>query len=801
MLDIQLTASEKNNLSGNERWIGMIASEESWKENIPGYPLKSKRELKGWGERYRVRILGHNDSIRDEKQLPWASVLYPVNAGGGPGGQYSPASMAEGTIVMGIWADGLSKQQPLIIGVLGYNQFVETEISSTDFVPRQGFSTYDQPSIYLETTNTETTTSSTGGSGQRTEGQEKNAKENKVPINVAKTCSGESMNANSIQSKLINGIQKIQALDSWATKKHDGFKKWGKSKTKEVDDALQKISDDMKGDVGKAFESLEDGILGTLTSAGDQVKKQLFPNQQEKLKKQIEKSSDLVSCLITSLMGTISNSIFKILKSMIKKLINITQCVVETILATILGHFTALIKNAMATAIGAITAITGGLVKLTSSIGRLLSRVLSFLTCDVKPECIDQKEWDTLVGKGDDKKFDVMSIIKAANEVSSAFTDGFDSVKDMTQSLTSGKPISDAFDNAAKCYSGPRHCGPPEIRIFGGSGMGAVGNAVINALDGEVLGIDITQFGVNYNEKPFTIVFDDCGKGSGAVIEPVIGEIDVVERPDGTWEDDQGRPIKDGDKFITGIKDIHGNLIRGEGKTLGVKSINVLYSGRGYLSAPDGSLGGDGRTWASPTDTIVHRDDGWDTPTPGGNVIEVDAGDNVTIPHGTTTNAISSVDGPDQMLMGGVPTTIDGPSRFTSPTTTYEDARGSYPSASTGAYPVVLYLCDILVERRGYRYSPGDKVVITPNHGAEVEVTFDEYLGQIDDVKVTKGGEGFQEMPFIYIQSETGVGAELIPKFCIDRIGEDEAKSPDVQDKIVSVVDCVGAVTRGAVVI
>ena len=56
MLDIQLTASEKNNLSGNERWIGMIASEESWKENIPGYPLKSKRELKGWGERYREAI-------------------------------------------------------------------------------------------------------------------------------------------------------------------------------------------------------------------------------------------------------------------------------------------------------------------------------------------------------------------------------------------------------------------------------------------------------------------------------------------------------------------------------------------------------------------------------------------------------------------------------------------------------------------------------------------------------------------------------------------------------------------------
>lgn len=794
-LDIQIGVGD-NNLAGDERWIGQIASEDSWKDNIMGYPANSWSEYDGWGERYRVHILGHNDDIKDPKQLPWAHVLYPVNAGGGPGGHYSPASMRQGTVVMGIWADGAAKQQPLIIGVLGYNQFMEVEQGSTaPMVPNTGFTSKDTPSGNIESNNTLLLLMPLGAMGLATlfNNQSKDETSNTTPQSAG--CGG--WNVGGMQNSLVQGIQKIQNLNKFIKDKDTGITNWGKDTSKAVDKQLKKISEDMKLDVGNAFESLEKGVLGEVDKIGTDVSKTLFPNQQEKLKKKIEEGNNLIACLFSKLIGSIGSNIFKILKRMLKKLINITQCVVETILATILGHFTSMIKNALSTVIGAITSITGGLVNLTGSVAKLLGRALSFLHCDVQPKCATDEQWDILVGnlKSTDD-YSIQTIIKQANEVAASFKGGFDSIKDMADSITSGNPISDALDNAAKCYSGPEACGPPQIRIFGGGiGKGAIGNAIINSVGGEIMGVDLTQFGVNYNEQPFAIVYDTCGKGSGAVIEPVVDEIPVYEKPDGTWEDDQGRPIKDSDGFITGIRDIHGDLIRGEGKTLGIKSINVIQSGRGYLAAPDGSLGGDGRTWALPTDTIVHRDDGWDPPMPGGEVIEVDTGDTVTIPHGTTTNTISSVGRPDQMLMGGIPTLIDGPSTFTTPTTDYDSVRGSYPSDSSGSYPVVLYLCDVLVERRGWRYSPGDKVIISPNQGAEVEVTFDN-IGQLETIKVIKSGEGFKEMPDMYIESTTGVGARLIPKFCIDRIGEDDIKSPDVEDKVISVVDCVGALTR-----
>ena len=55
--------------------------------------------------------------------------------------------------------------------------------------------------------------------------------------------------------------------------------------------------------------------------------------------------------------------------------------------------------------------------------------------------------------------------------------------------------------------------------------------------------------------------------------------------------------------------------------------------------------------------------------------------------------------------------------------------------------------------------------------------------GSIESVKVTAGGEGFTQMPDVYIKSETGFNAELRPVFCIDRIAKDEVKEYDPKGK------------------
>ena len=79
-----------------------------------------------------------------------------------------------------------------------------------------------------------------------------------------------------------------------------------------------------------------------------------------------------------------------------------------------------------------------------------------------------------------------------------------------------------------------------------------------------------------------------------------------------------------------------------------------------------------------------------------------------------------------------------------------------------------------------------------PDYGIEIVPTFGRG-GDLVDLKITSGGEGVKEIPDIYIESETGFNAKILPRFCIDRL-TDEVKVVTDTDKVISVVDCVGKI-------
>ncbi len=74
--------------------------------------------------RVRVRCLGfHSADIQmiPKDDLPWASVMMPVTAGGNSGIGFSPHFLIEGTWVVGFFRDP-AKQEPVIMGALpGFN--------------------------------------------------------------------------------------------------------------------------------------------------------------------------------------------------------------------------------------------------------------------------------------------------------------------------------------------------------------------------------------------------------------------------------------------------------------------------------------------------------------------------------------------------------------------------------------------------------------------------------------------------------------------------------------------------------
>jgi len=105
-------------------WIGQIADDSVWRDNVICAPFATDGENVGWGRRYKVRILGLHDQGETEiasKDLPWAQVMYPVTAGGFLANSGTTPNLRGGNMVFGFFMDGQAMTVPIIMGVLGNN--------------------------------------------------------------------------------------------------------------------------------------------------------------------------------------------------------------------------------------------------------------------------------------------------------------------------------------------------------------------------------------------------------------------------------------------------------------------------------------------------------------------------------------------------------------------------------------------------------------------------------------------------------------------------------------------------------
>jgi len=125
-------------------WVGQIADDSTWRDNISPGKQTNPEAVPGWGRRYKVRIMGlHDKEVPVDEELPWAQIMYPVTAGGGQGSAFQTANLRQGNFVFGFFLDGKEQSVPVIMGVLGNN--AQTILSQdqadigTNLGPRSGY--------------------------------------------------------------------------------------------------------------------------------------------------------------------------------------------------------------------------------------------------------------------------------------------------------------------------------------------------------------------------------------------------------------------------------------------------------------------------------------------------------------------------------------------------------------------------------------------------------------------------------------------------------------------------------------
>ena len=61
-------------------FIGQVADDSTWRENLNPDKFEKTEDIPGWGYRYKVRIIAHHDQNESDikaEELPWAQVMYP----------------------------------------------------------------------------------------------------------------------------------------------------------------------------------------------------------------------------------------------------------------------------------------------------------------------------------------------------------------------------------------------------------------------------------------------------------------------------------------------------------------------------------------------------------------------------------------------------------------------------------------------------------------------------------------------------------------------------------------------------
>lgn len=287
------------------------------------------------------------------------------------------------------------------------------------------------------------------------------------------------------------------------------------------------------------------------------------------------------------------------------------------------------------------------------------------------------------------------------------FQDGDGKLRELTIAEVNALTLKDALPTISACPTAPTLCGPPFVQIFGGKGVMAMVNAVVSPVSSSVIAFDIVNAGKNFTSTPFANLVDTCGSGAG-------GTLKVQMK---------------GDK---------------------IKNIIPLSPGNGYLSAPNGALGGNGKVWKKPKECYIKTRKG---------------------KYKLVKNC-----NPGPLPQGDV---------FYPP----------LPPPPVRTYPIVTIIEEIYIDDPGFGYQPGDTITVVPKNGAELEPIIND-RGEIEEIRVINSGIGFIDLPELVIESETGYNARLIPVLKVIPLDElDEVIASSFKPtQLITVVDCVGKI-------
>ena len=505
-------------------WIGQVTDPEKgkWKESLECTQAENGEQI--YGFRCRVRIVGYHDCSDDlpDEDLPLAHILLPPNTAT-TGGCGETVQYQGGEVVVGFFMDGEDGQQPVIFGTLFKQPFVADDLTTAQFNAKKQtcFVPYTPPKV-VQTSGKQNQFQESRWPRSFTDGERVKsiaAKQKEAATNI--TIDNFSPCEDNEISKISNAIKNF-------TRKAEALQELNEQSTyidpiyggivdiqSEIQLATNQIHNSMTKLVRRGRSWLIQDTLDKLNlTLSDKVDKfnQVPTGQATKT------LADVIFCNIEKIQDALKDYLSKSLENMIGQVLDVPICGIENFLSDMFGQINNIIDNDLGGMFSQLNNIQGGGIALPSKTFtkaiRFANIITNVLDCDAA-NCPEPTSYN------------------AKNGVNKAIEDSFDNIL-AKSGLDRLKNIADEIDNLGDaipaepsrpdCSTNVLKCGPPRVDFIGGSGQGASGSAIVNAL-GNVIGVAINGPGFGFEEPPLLSFFDGCDNGSGAGGYPVMGPV------------------------------------------------------------------------------------------------------------------------------------------------------------------------------------------------------------------------------------------------------------------------------------
>jgi len=317
-------------------------------------------------------------------------------------------------------------------------------------------------------------------------------------------------------SKINTALQKF-------FKKLKAFKKYGQKYVNSATLKVQKLKSLIKstqniiaGALKSLMQKTRNWLIGKIRDAIDKLVDKLFPLLARKLKNTIVgEIINQVLCKFKGIIDSLGNLVGDFLFELIGKVVNVPFCAAQQFANALINNVVSMVDKAIGPVLDAVNNLLGGVGKIAGSVFQAIDFILgleSYLCA--KPNCPEIKDfkpdpWGMGAGfKSFDDNF--------AN-FSEPTGDGVNKYIDNISIF--GDKLGDAPDNfpssVTRCDVSSFRCGPPKIEIFGGGGVAAAGQAVVDRI-GRVIGVNVTNSGAGYDRPPFVTIIDPCENGDYA---------------------------------------------------------------------------------------------------------------------------------------------------------------------------------------------------------------------------------------------------------------------------------------------